>query len=161
MEGVGDDGRVRDFKGLGRLCARWEGEASSDEDGVEASAGGVLEEASEVEGLEELSSGGLGFVMDRWVRRRHTSSLLVLLVLLLFLFFLLLLPLPLRDGRRRGPLRVLARRRATLVVASLGTHTAFRRRRRSEKKKREEARRRRFSRRFLEIQNPTSCQLQL
>jgi hypothetical protein len=31
----------------------------------------VLEEASEVEGLEELSSGGLGFVMDRWVRRRR------------------------------------------------------------------------------------------
>ena len=28
--------------------------ASSDEYGVEASAGGVLEEASEVEGLEEL-----------------------------------------------------------------------------------------------------------
>ena len=76
------------MRGLGeflRALGRWE--AGSDKDGVEASAGGVLEEASEVEGLEELSSGGLGFVMDRWVRRRHTSSLLVLLVLLLFLFF--------------------------------------------------------------------------
>ena len=158
---------MRDFKGLGRLCARWEGGRPARTRTVSRRrpAGclrmliGSRGPRGVVFGGPWLRHGQVGEeeAYEQSTRPSRSSS---------FSFFSLFPSSSASSSSGRTTpwaLRVLARRRATLVVASLGTHTAFRRRRRrrSEKKKREEARRSKKKVLSAVLRNPTSCQLQL